>query len=333
MLKPLISIIVPIYNVQNYIGRCIESVEYQDFFNWELILIDDGSTDESLLICQRYAEKDDRIKVFTQKNFGVSVARNKGLDLAVGEYITFIDGDDYWIDKKFLNAVEHADSVDVIYNPNLIIQYPNGAKREENGHKEFSEDVIHENPAYYLARNLKKKRWGCVFFVIKKNIIDIDNTRFNRDVKIGEDADWVFRTIKNANSMKIIDNMNYTYCVNRVGSSMTKKKVESVCSFFEMTKKWHQIADNSPELSPIFILFCNNAMDYFHTFGIYHKDDRSKLILGLKASGAYEFADSPVAVSIRMSVKKYGLNTCVFWMGLKHRLKMMGSSVKSKLLR
>ena len=263
MEKPLISVIVPVFNLQGFIGRCIESVEIQTFRDWELIIINDGSSDNSLEICQKYAIKDDRIRVFSQNNAGVSTARNLGLNEARGEYIAFIDGDDYWIDSHYLDVVKQVIPADVIYNPNLILQYPNGSKREDNCSRSFPEKTIRDNPARYLAHNLSNQRWGCVFFIIKKSIIDQNNTRFIGNYKIGEDADWVFRSIANANNMVIIDNVNYVYCVNRPGSAMTKKNPDAVKSFFEMTKSWKSIAEKNSLFLPVYVMFCNNAMGFF----------------------------------------------------------------------
>lgn len=97
-MNPLISIIVPIYNAERYLNRCIDSVLSQTFTDFELLLIDDGSTDKSGDICDGYVQKDSRMKVFHIENAGVSAARNFGLDNARGEWITFVDADD-WIDK------------------------------------------------------------------------------------------------------------------------------------------------------------------------------------------------------------------------------------------
>ena len=91
----LISIIIPVYNLRGKLERCINSVLQQTVINYELILVDDGSTDGSDKICDEFAGKDSRIKVFHKENAGVSSARNLGLDNAYGEYITFVDGDDY----------------------------------------------------------------------------------------------------------------------------------------------------------------------------------------------------------------------------------------------
>lgn len=96
MSKPLISIIVPVYNTEKYLDQCIQSVLTQTYTNWELLLIDDGSTDSSDVICDKYAEQDRRIKVVHKKNTGVSDSKNLALDNAKGEYVIFLDSDDYW---------------------------------------------------------------------------------------------------------------------------------------------------------------------------------------------------------------------------------------------
>lgn len=110
MSTPAISIIVPVYKVENYLCRCLDSIMNQTFKNWECILVDDGSPDNSGRICDEYAEMDNRFKVFHQVNAGVSAARNKGLDEAQGKWIGFVDSDD-WIEPEmysflYSNAIE-----------------------------------------------------------------------------------------------------------------------------------------------------------------------------------------------------------------------------------
>ena len=101
---PLISIIVPVYNVQDYVGKCLDSICGQSYRNLEIIVIDDGSTDNSPTICDSFAEKDARIKVLHCKNGGLSVARNRGLDIAEGELIGFVDSDD-WIEADMYESL------------------------------------------------------------------------------------------------------------------------------------------------------------------------------------------------------------------------------------
>ena len=92
--KPLISVVVPVYNMERYLERCVDSILAQDYANLELILVDDGSTDESLSICNRYRQTDPRVKVLHQENGGQGSARNAGIDIAQGEYLGFVDSDD-----------------------------------------------------------------------------------------------------------------------------------------------------------------------------------------------------------------------------------------------
>lgn len=100
-MNSIISIIIPVYNAEKTLSRCVNSILNQTFQDWELLLIDDGSTDRSGELCDEYASKDQRIKVFHKTNGGVSSARNIGLDYAKGEWITFIDSDDYIYDNIF----------------------------------------------------------------------------------------------------------------------------------------------------------------------------------------------------------------------------------------
>lgn len=91
-----ISVIIPCYNVAEYVGECLDSVINQTFTDLEILCINDGSTDDTLTILESYAEKDSRIKIFSQENKGLSASRNFGMDVAKGEYIAFIDADDYF---------------------------------------------------------------------------------------------------------------------------------------------------------------------------------------------------------------------------------------------
>ena len=104
-----ITVIIPVYNAGKYLRKCLDSIVMGQYSDWECILVDDGSKDDSLSICEEYANKDSRFRVFHQINAGASAARNVGLDNAKGEYITFIDADD-WVSSNYLFAVEKCDS-------------------------------------------------------------------------------------------------------------------------------------------------------------------------------------------------------------------------------
>lgn len=104
-MEELISIVLPVYNVENYLDKCITSIISQTYKNFELIIVNDGSTDSSLEICQNYEEADARIQLFSKKNEGVSSARNYGLERIKGEFVTFIDSDDFITENYVKNLV------------------------------------------------------------------------------------------------------------------------------------------------------------------------------------------------------------------------------------
>ena len=124
-----ISIIIPVYNTEKYLRRCIESVLSQSFTDFELILVDDGSKDSSPQICDEYASQDKRVRVIHKVNGGVSAARNDGLDIAKGEYVTFIDSDD-WVEREYLQSLYDKRSLDFVIGN--FINEPSGKKRKIN---------------------------------------------------------------------------------------------------------------------------------------------------------------------------------------------------------
>ncbi len=144
MKNPLVSIIVPVYNVKKYLNRCIESLVNQIYRNIEIIIIDDGSTDGSSEICDYYAKLDDRIKVIHKKNDGLSSARNKGIEVSSGEYIGFIDSDD-WIEPEMYsvlvrNILETESDVADVGMKSVINEKPFHNRRETI--KIFKDDEI-----------------------------------------------------------------------------------------------------------------------------------------------------------------------------------------------
>lgn len=133
MESPKISIVVPVYNAEKYLGRCINSILAQTFVDFEVLLIDDGSKDYSGNICDDYALIDMRIKVIHKKNEGVSTARNVGLDSARGEWIAFVDADDFVYPTWLHNYIVLADGYDLVvqgFKNNSYLTYLNKKKQE-----------------------------------------------------------------------------------------------------------------------------------------------------------------------------------------------------------
>lgn len=217
MRKGLISIIVPIYNRENNIKRCIESILEQDYKNIEVILVNDGSTDSTLDICNSYKELDKRVVVVDKKNGGVSSARNDGIKKSSGEFIQFVDSDDY-IDKNMCSTLIRKikeDDADVVIcgykkinkNNEEIIQCK--SKISKNGiyglRDEFS--ILYE-------KFLINPPWNKLY---KKNAI---TNYFETDISLGEDLIFNISNISNIKKISIINNALYNY-VQDTANSLT----------------------------------------------------------------------------------------------------------------
>lgn len=205
MVNQLISIVVPIYNVEPFLEQCLDSVRRQSYTNWELILVDDGSTDQSGDICDDYSRRDERIKVVHIPNGGVSHARNMGVSLAKGEWMTFIDGDD-WIDEDYLENL-----YEPVLDDNQVEFVQGGCQRYVEG-KGFS--VFHQcsflvdSDPLYLLNHFRGQVDSKLF---KKSIIEENCILFDENVKIEEDYLFTLDYVRYVSRYCFIESMSYYY--------------------------------------------------------------------------------------------------------------------------
>lgn len=208
--KPMISIIVPVFKVEEYIEECVDSILEQSYGNFELILVDDGSPDNCGKICDDYIEKDNRVKVIHKTNGGLSDARNKGIDSAIGDYITFIDSDDY-IHKDYLKLLfdtinrYNADIVQVGHTSIENNLSKNGNDRRK---KPFLEKIFNRKEAlsdYLLYKTIYANSWGKLY---KTSLFK--NVRFPLN-RLTEDEYTTYRVIINANKIVCLSNSLYFY--------------------------------------------------------------------------------------------------------------------------
>jgi glycosyltransferase involved in cell wall biosynthesis len=186
LMKPLISIIVPVYKVEKYLYKCVDSILNQTYDNLEIILIDDASPDNCPIICDNYAKMDNRIIVIHKENGGVSSARNEGLDIATGQYVTFIDSDDSVEPEmiQFLYDTIQQSGSDIV-SCGVITEYENGQIRKKS--KEFDEITLTVEKAldfygYYFRNEVYGKLYSRKLFYGSGRKI-----RFDEDIFIGED--------------------------------------------------------------------------------------------------------------------------------------------------
>lgn len=208
---PLISFIVPCYNVESYINTCVDSIVNQNFLNIEVVLVDDGSSDNTGAICDEYAEKDNRIHVIHQDNLGVSQARNSGLEVAKGKWIWFADSDDYIKEDslKILSDTIASCECDLIFH-GLIEVFDN--KKIENTHRE---DFI-STKSIFLDNNHCFQN-GMLLF--RHNIIEKYHLRFSNDLKYAEDMEFQYKYLLHSKRPIRISESLYFYR-HREGSAM-----------------------------------------------------------------------------------------------------------------
>lgn len=225
MNQPQISVIVPVYNVEKYLSRCIESILSQTFTDFELLLIDDGSTDRSGEICDEYAKKDTRIRVFHTKNRGVSAARNLGLDNAKGEWISFVDSDD-WVEDDYLRTLFHEAKLnkDSIVWQSFFIEIEHDARPVEIYksceyfdtvlRKPFEENQIIENILNVSNVNVFAKLFN------QKTIID-NNISFLEKTSISEDVVFLHEYLLFVEEIYLQASVSYHYII-RDNSSLSR---------------------------------------------------------------------------------------------------------------
>lgn len=276
---PTISVIIPVYNTEKYLHRCIDSVLAQTYQDFELLLIDDGSKDSSGAICDEYAVGDSRVKVFHKENGGVSSARNVGLDNARGEWITFVDADDY-IEENFLKSFEGNLDADLVVG-NMIIC--------EAG-KSPSDIDAHIVPGKYcpiqsvLKGNLTKTvfcaPWGKLF----RND-GIRDLRFDVGMTICEDTKFVYNYIAKAKDMRILSLDEATHYVYMYPSIPSIEKYQmsvesSVYCLLSMEKAYQEVGVYDRRFELIYVQECYErcAKDMANNYRLWYGNKEVKAL-------------------------------------------------------
>ena len=227
----MISIITPVYNAEPYLKTCIESVQAQDYTDWEWILVDDGSTDSSPVVLADYASKDARIHIFSQQNKGCASARNRALDEVHGEYVTFLDSDD-WMEEGTLTRIQKICETE---NPDQILwnyhRFENGVfvptklpfppigMLDEDARKRYELDLIY--------RMEKQQRQYAPFIwirAIKSSIIKENGIRFDTNLRRSEDTLFSITIQRYCRTMYVLDDLCVVYRVNPSSISHTYVK-------------------------------------------------------------------------------------------------------------
>ena len=259
----MVSVVIPVYNGEKTVERCLKSVINQTYKFLDIIVIDDGSTDRSYILCQSIAEHDSRVRVFRQKNKGVSAARNKGIDVAEGEYIQFVDSDDMlkpsMVDSMVRSYIEGEGCLQLaICGMERRIRYKHRylvmdiALQEEHVHAEnISVKVFEWYRTGYLNAPVNK--------LYLKSIIG-DRIRFDVNMALGEDLKFNIEYLEHCHYVKILSKCDYVIYEESRDSLMRKynpdrmRQISLIYTILENYRMNHQCASDAKEINDIYYL-------------------------------------------------------------------------------
>lgn len=240
----LFSIIVTIYNVEDYLGECVESIIKQTYSQIEIILVDDGSTDQSGWICDQLKRRDNRINVIHQENQGIIAARSRGISEAEGEYLIFVDADD-WVDENMCKLFKQ--SIDKYY-PDLVL---GGLVKEYSSYSKKIKNVI--PVGYYDERGVKEKIYPRMIYTgrffekglesyicakaIRRNVILNVVDSIDKEISFAEGGVWLYSCMLQTSSMDIIDEIVYHYRMRKDSMTIQEDEDSKIVNIYETLLK------------------------------------------------------------------------------------------------
>lgn len=247
-----ISVIIPVYNVEKYIFKTIESVICQTYSNVEIILIDDGSTDNSSKICDEYSKKDNRIRVIHQKNQGLSVARNIGTNLAEGDFVFYLDGDDYLEQDALENLMNLSNDCDLIIG-NYYYTYSDHEDVAKSNYSEQSILSTKEAMHDLLIGKIQNFAWG------KLIKADIAKKYGFPDGKLFEDTYWAHLIINDCRSIVItnLPILHYRQRDNSISYSINLKRLDALGGW---SSRAEFVNDKYPEYYAEYLAYISNSL-------------------------------------------------------------------------
>lgn len=324
---PELSVIIPIYNVEKYLKRCVSSVTSQDYKDLEVILVDDGSPDSCPAICDELAMQDDRIRVIHKPNGGLSSARNAGLEIACGEYVAFLDSDDAWMQNKLSRIMQ------ILFekNPDLLmfmsydITHDGKMYERRDMHDFLSGDEIQDYSIgeYYkhLIADGNLHESACTKILPREFILK--NELFFQKGIISEDTEWMFRVLRCVKRITVTSTPLFVCTVDRVGSisnSANAKSIDGLLTIIEQSIINHR--DNPSDITEYELMHCAYLLSI--AYGIYpelNKDDKKKYKKHLKElSHLFAYNQGKKVRLVRRVYKLFGFSACTSILGCYIRI-------------
>ena len=318
-----ISVIVPVYNAEQYLNRCLDSIIRQTYKNIEILLIDDGSTDKSLDICKEYENKDARIIVIHQENKGVSAARNNGLEHAVGEYIAFVDSDDYIDTNMYQSMLE----ISRRYNADIVLC---DCLKEYKDHSALYTHPIREG--FYNKNQLEEEYYQHLIMMenieypatISNWLMLIKNNnvpRYIEGIKYSEDLLFGAQAVFSASSFYYMKGSAYYHynCTNANSATHVyhEDKWENYQQLHKYTKDYFQDIIFDEQIAKMLVFFVYNTLNDIRFIDIKGKKSRAMTILNdpevRKAFNTLKIYKLPITNKLKLLTLLYKYRIGVGW--------------------
>lgn len=326
----MISIIIPVYNVEKYLKTCIDSVLNQTYSNLEVLLIDDGSTDHSGLICDSYEKQDSRVRVFHKKNGGVSSSRNFGLDKAEGEWIFFVDSDDWIAHRTVEFAVNQmSDKQDICFigyketdkTENLKDFEPSELIIKNIERKDFLElefHILNRDRKAVCDRRIIKFSSPCRFY--RREVLQKYRIRFLEDLVNGEDGLFNMEVFRHARNGVAIENALYYY--RQRGESVTHKYSVNADKNFRRLQQYYEAFFSKEENPEAFTEILNEraiwSMGFCCMLKYCHKDNPNSY--KIRRQQFLESWEKDYKKQIeQVSLKNFGLQKKILFWAIKRK--------------
>lgn len=293
----MFSFIIPCYNVEKYLAECVESILAQSVADFEVILVNDGSKDNTGAICDAYAAKDHRIKVIHKENGGQSSARNMGTDIAKGDYIIYIDSDDFIMDRDFLKKMAENAGSDIIFYK----------------HKKFDDESKAFSPCTYSFAGLGEGDYYDILKAmiaadafygmawnkcIRASVIQDNHIRFDESLCC-EDMDWIYYVILNSRSLITVDEPFVAYR-QRANSVTSAPKLKNLNDFVFILEKWYEKAQSGDcteaqkqVMRASLAKYYSNLLILYTRIKDKHKHDYTKRLKKLSVLLGYGLSERP----------------------------------------
>ena len=293
-----VSIVIPAYNVESYISRAIESCMQQSYENIEIVVVDDGSSDDTYNVVAAYSQKDKRIKLVRQKNAGVSSARNKALDMCEGAYVLFLDSDD-WFErdavKRLIEKRNEIDSKTVLLSCGCYFAYirENGIEKEQGNMDEYAE-MAAEDVLLYVRGAKYALRSSC-YKLFSLEIIRKNKLRFEEKIRHGEDGLFVFEYLKCVEGFVNIPDMLWVI-LDRPGSATTSPYNSSKLSAITAVEKMMSYQNSAAlerELRMFLVQRTLSTLENALITSVAHKKDVAYMRQRLRKESCFYIGNQP----------------------------------------